>query len=352
MSDYDYLNARVRGMSTDLLTREFYEQVLSASSETILLDALLGSSYGTELQEALARLGQGPVTHAIESALRSSAGAAFAQILAAAPPEPRRLIALQLNRWDVANVVALLRARLAGAEPHEALAGVLPIGELDESQLGELAAETNMEGLADALTTWKHPIAFELRRAVHECGAPHDPRALERALYGAYFTWALAQLRVGDPQQRLVRDCICRHIDMMNLVALLTRIRQKKEAGSVYGELFERGTLEEKSLLELRSCETLEDAFESLVDTYLAPGVEKGILTYGQSQSLGVMERFLEAVAVERACRLFRQDLLGIAVPLGFIWRKYCECVNLRLLARGALFRMPANAVRQELILV
>ena len=34
MSDYDYLNARVRGMSTLLLTREFYEQVLPASTET------------------------------------------------------------------------------------------------------------------------------------------------------------------------------------------------------------------------------------------------------------------------------------------------------------------------------
>ena len=100
------------------------------------------------------------------------------------------------------------------------------------------------------------------------------------------------------------------------------------------------------------SSDSLEAAFEALVDTYFADGVEKGILTYGQSQSLGVMERFLEAVSIERECRLFRQDLLGIAVPLGFIWRKYSECVNLRLLARGALFRMPANMVRLELVLV
>jgi len=351
MSDYDYLNARVRGMSTDLLPREFYEQVLSASSETILLDALLGSSYGPSVQETLARRGQGSEIHAIEVALRTNAGATFAQILAAAPAEPRRLIALQLNRWDVANVVALLRGRLAGVEPHEALSGVLPIGELEEAQLGELAAETSVEGLADALTTWKHPIGFELRRAIRECDAPHDSRALERALYRTYFTWALAQLRKDDPHQGLVRDCICRHIDMMNIITILTRIRQREKTPEE-PELFERGTLEEKHLRELRSCETIEDAFELLVGTYFEPGVEKGILTYGQSQSLGVMERFLEAVAVERACRFFRLDLLGIAVPLGFIWRKYSEYVNLRLLARGALFRMPANVVRLEMVIV
>jgi vacuolar-type H+-ATPase subunit C/Vma6 len=174
---------------------------------------------------------------------------------------------------------------------------------------------------------------------------------LERALYSAYFTWSLAQLREDDPQQRLVRDSIRRHIDMLNLVTILTQIRQKEEE-SEYTELFERGTLEEKYLRDLRACETLEDAFESLVGTWFGPGVEKGILTYGQSQSLGVMERFLEEVAVERACRLFRQDLLGMAVPLGFIWRKYSEYVNLRLLARGALFRMPANVVRLEMVIV
>jgi hypothetical protein len=39
-----------------------------------------------------------------------------------------------------------------------------------------------------------------------------------------------------------------------------------------------------------------------------------------------------------------------MAVPLGFVWRKYNELVNLRLLARGALFRMPAGTVRLELV--
>jgi vacuolar-type H+-ATPase subunit C/Vma6 len=351
MSDYDYLNARVRGMSTDLLSGDFYDQVLSTFSESTLMDALRGSAYGPGLQETLSRRGQGSVIHAIEVALRTAVSAAFARILAAASGEPRRLLALQLNRWDVANVVALLRGRHAGVEPHEALTAVLAFGELGENHLRELAAETDAERLADALTTWKQPIGFELRRAILECGAAHQPRVMERALYGAYFAWALAQLREGDPQERIVRESIRRHIDLMNIVAILGQVREKEETPGDL-ELYERGTLDGKYLRGLRSSETLEDAFESLVGTWLEPGVEKGILTYGQSQSLGVMERFLEAVAVERACRYFREDLLGISVPMGFIWRKYSEYVNLRLLARGALFRMPTSIVRLEMVIV
>ncbi|HTO21922.1 MAG TPA: V-type ATPase subunit, partial [Spirochaetia bacterium] len=184
-------------------------------------------------------------------------------------------------------------------------------------------------------------------------------RLLERALYDAYFSWALGQLREHDPQERLVRASIRQHIDQLNLLAVLTSIRSRGGApGSSPGESaaalepLPRGMLDGKELAEIAACRTLEDAFDALADTYLGTGVEKGILTYGQSQSLGEMQRFLEAVAVENACRLFRQDLLGAAVPLGFLWRKYSECVNLRLLARGAIFRMPPDAVRRELLLV
>jgi vacuolar-type H+-ATPase subunit C/Vma6 len=139
----------------------------------------------------------------------------------------------------------------------------------------------------------------------------------------------------------------------MNVVTILNRIRGRPAEGVLaHGDLFERGTLEDKFLDELARCQALEDAFEVLAESWLGPGVEKGILTYGQSQSLGVMERFLEAVMVEHACRLFRQDMLSAAVPLGFVWRKYSECVNLRLLARGTWFRMPSNAVRLELVVV
>ena len=36
----------------------------------------------------------------------------------------------------------------------------------------------------------------------------------------------------------------------------------------------------------------------------------------------------------------------------GFIWRKYSELVNLRLLARGTGIGMPANAIREGMVLV
>jgi vacuolar-type H+-ATPase subunit C/Vma6 len=334
------------------------------------------------------------VARAVESAVRANARATFAKLLAIAPEEPRRLLALQLNRWDAANILALLRARLAGAGPREALAAVLPIGEMDEEQLGELAAEKDVRSLADALTTWKHEIGFRLRRAVLECGNPDDPRSLERDVMAAYFSWSLGQLRGDERQEALVRDSIQMHVDLTNVILLLGQVRERARArtgsgagpgsgptvGAAPGTAaaaaaagapaggagaagaapgprrfvppISHGTIPGRILEELAAADSLELAFETLMATRFAPGIEKGILAYGQAQSLAVMERFLEEVVIEQGCRLFRQDVLGMAVPLGFLWRKYCEMGNLRALCRGTAYGMSPNAIRQELVLV
>ena len=100
----------------------------------------------------------------------------------------------------------------------------------------------------------------------------------------------------------------------------------------------------------LRQAASMVEAFEALEASYFAAGIEKGILAFGLAGSLGVMERFLEVVVIRAGCRLFRADPLGIGVPLGFLWRKYSEFLNLRLLLRGRSYRQPAAAIREELL--
>jgi V/A-type H+/Na+-transporting ATPase subunit C len=355
VNDFDYLNARVRGMSTLLLTREFYDQVLSAADTgaSLLLDALLASSYGEELQKAMAERRGAPAALAIETAARRSVRAAFSKILAIAPPEPRRLLALQLNRWDAANVVTLLRGKLAGATPHDVVSAVLAIGELDEVQLEELAAEPDITAMADALVTWKHGFAAALRRAIRECRPADDRKALEAAVHRAWFALAFSQLTAQDPRHAPLREILRRQVDLANVLAILDLVRgRERGAAREAPPPIPCGTFPHALLEDLSACASLESAFEILETTYFAPAIEKGILAYGQTRSLAVMERFLEVVVVRQGCRMFRQDVLSLALPLGYIWRKYSELVNLRMLARGAVYRMPANAVREGMVIV
>jgi V/A-type H+/Na+-transporting ATPase subunit C len=202
-------------------------------------------------------------------------------------------------------------------------------------------------------TLFRSAFAFALRRAIRECHRPEDPAALESALYRGWFHWAFSRLVTGDPRHEPVREMLRRQVDLVNVLMALELVRDRERGAAREAlEPVPRGKIPDRTLAEVADCRTLEAAFETLAATYFSPCIERGILAYGQARSLAVMERFLETTVVEYGCRLFRTDMLSIAVPLGFIWRKYSELVNLRMLARGAAYRMPANAVREGMVIV
>ncbi len=347
MPDYDYLNARVRAASTELLPESFYDQALEARGHEELVELLLDTAYHPQLEQALAtRHGRA----ALESGLGRNLHLTFSRLRAMAPAGPLRLLNVQFNQWDAANILAVVRGKLGGADAGQILEAMLPVGEFSEPRLEELAAQSGLPAVADTLSTWGYPFAFELRRLLRGQWERRNLAALESAINRLYFQWALAQLKAADPNEAVVRRMVQMQIDLANVKEALDFVRHKvrDEPLEAYqplpGGLLGQGTLE-----AIAGSLTMIDSFEALEGTYFAPGIEKGILAYGGAGSLGVMERFLETVVIGSGCRLFRGDPLSICVPLGFIWRKYNEFLNLRILIRGKSYRMPANAIREEL---
>jgi len=346
MSDYDYLNARVRAQAAGLLRPPAYEQLLAAEGEEAVLDLLHGTVYKPQLVEAMT-VGHGLA--AIESALGRHLSSAFARLRAMAPEEPRRLLTVQLSQWDAANLLAVLRGKLTAAEPREIAEALLPFGEASEPQLEELAAQPGLAAVAGLLATWGYPFATRVRELLR-AGNPDLP-ALESAVNGAYFSWALEQTGGRDPQSALVRAMVRMQVDLANVKAGLDHVRHRVRGEAMAAlELLAGGTLPPAVFEALGQAASMVEAFEALEASYFAAGIEKGILAFGLTGSLGVMERFLEVVVIRAGCRLFRRDPLGIGVPLGFLWRKYSEFLNLRLLLRGRSYRLPAGAIREELL--
>lgn len=105
-------------------------------------------------------------------------------------------------------------------------------------------------------------------------------------------------------------------------------------------------------LSKIEQSSSLEMSFEILAESYFRRAIDKGILAFGESRRLSVMERFLEIEIVEAGCKMFRADPLGIGVPIGYIWRKYNEFMNLRILLRNNSFGKPAPATREEIFFV
>ena len=354
IEEYDYLNARVRGMSTALLRQEFFDQLLSTEGENLVVDSLLSSEYGEQLQEALSTQSG---TEAISTALRRHVHEVFAKLERVAPPEPARLLHVQMNRWDIANVLAILRGIAAEAEHEEIMRAILPVGELHEAQLSELASEHELRAVANTLSTWNYTFAFAVHQGLQEQESLEHPDLLllDTVINRAYFEWALDVLSRETPndQVEVVREQLARQIDLVNVKAALDAVRLREHGNEPRAaDPIDGGLLAKRTLHGLADHDNLEDAFEELEGTYFLEAVERGILAFGETRNLAVMERFLENVVIKAGAKLFRRDPLSIAVPLGFIWRQYNEFLNLRILVRGKHYQMPANAIREELLFV
>ena len=348
MAEYDYLNARVRALSTQLLRPPDYERLLAADGDEAVLDLLHGTAYRRELAEAMT-VGHG--LPAIESALGRHLSATFARLRAMAPGQARLLLGVQAGQWDAANLLAVLRGKLTAAEPREIVEALLPFGEASEPQLAELAAQPGLEAMAALLATWGYPFTARVRALLRSAGSHPDLPELEMAVNDAYFGWALEQAGGRDPDSGLVREILRMQIDLANVKAALDCVRHRMHGESVPDfRALAGGKLAPAVFKALGQAASMVEAFEALEASYFAAGIEKGILAFGLAGNLGVMERFLEVVLIRAGCRLFRADPLGIGVPLGFMWRKYSEYLNLRLLLRGRSYRQPAGVIREELL--
>ncbi|MBW7990408.1 MAG: V-type ATPase subunit [Planctomycetes bacterium] len=350
MSDYDHLNARIKGMHSNLLSREFYDQILASQGTAPLVDALLSSSYSPHLREALER---DRSTAGIEWGLRRNLFDTFETVRALAPPKPRWLLSIQFRKWDIQNIIAIVRGKGAGLLPEETLTSIFPAGELGEVELEELAAEDNTKTVIDALTAWNFPFAFELRNIIQQHSGESNYASIEVEFMRIFFAWALNNLSEHDQDQSLLRKHIRNQIDMINLKCVLWAISQK-EAGrrpeSVIPVL--GGLIPARMLSRIEQSSSLEMSFEILAESYFRRAIDRGILAFGEARRLSVMERFLEIELIEAGCKMFRADPLGIGVPIGYIWRKYNEFLNLRILLRNNSYGKPAPATREELFLV
>jgi V/A-type H+-transporting ATPase subunit C len=350
MSEYDYLNARIKGMHSNLLSREFYEQILASQDMAPLVDALLSSPYSPHIREALDR---DRSVSGIEWGLRRNLFETFEKIRALATSMPRRLLGIQFHKWDMQNIITIIRGKAAGLLPEETLIGLFPAGELSDVELEELAAEDNIKAVIDALTVWDFPLAFELQNVAKKLSGELNCAFIESKFMRIFFAWAQESLAFEGDDYSLLRNHIRNEIDLVNVKSVLWAVSQK-EAGRRPDLLvpIPGGRITARMLSQIEQSSSLEMSFEILAETYFRRAIDRGILVFGESRRLAVMERFLEIEVVERGCKMFRANPLGIGVPMGYVLRKYNEFMNLRILLRDNSFGKPVPAIREELLFV
>lgn len=349
-SNYAYLNARLRGMKSHLFKADALERMLLTGSADSIIRILEDSDYGVDMAESLTIYSR---SRAIEEAISRNLVRSYGKMLSFATGQTRDLLEILLGRWDIYNIKTILRGIHSGSGPARILENVVPAGRLEGPSLEELANQPEVKALADMLATWNvdyfQPILRNLKRYIRS----GDISRLEYELDSFYFQKSLGGMKRRDSNHQQIKSVIETEIDIINVMTTLRLVSEGigiEKGGTLF---LTHGALDMKFLLDLLKCEKPVDILERLERTRYAYAVEKGILLFGETGKISIIERFLEEILIRKCVKMFyRGDPLGISIAIGYIWLKYNEFINIRLISGGLAFGMPVNAIRQELVFV
>jgi V/A-type H+-transporting ATPase subunit C len=358
---YGYGNARLRAMRSRLLTETVYSDLLAKARIEEVITALTETPYKDDVEAALVRVGG---VRCVFESLRANLTLTLRQVREFFEGEPRTLVDILLRRWDRHNLLAVLRGQSQEVSPEVVLSAVVPVGQLDQVSLREIARQTALKAAIDLMATWRLPYAPVLRRVQARTGTVPDLDQLEIALNRFHYASLRETLGQGDGNRAIVAEHVQVEIDLVNVSTVLrlarlpgiaALVRQRYKANDVGPLLIEPGGhLRTEWLVQLvAEANELEDVVRGLSDTRYGPALEAGWRRYQTEESnFAVLERELERWQAKQTAAMFTRNPLSIAIPIGYLGCKEVEVANLRLVAQAVALDMNREQVRRDLIIV
>jgi V/A-type H+/Na+-transporting ATPase subunit C len=353
--DFAYGNTRLRARKAALLGAQEYETLLGRDVDA-MLELLAGTAYRAEIEAALA------VTdgkRALHLALGRHLARTLGDLRAFYEGRSRELVDLLLSRFDLHNLLTLIRGRARGQTPEQMLVNVVPLGVLGGAAGQEIARQQELARVVDLLVSWRLPdraAARALAGAWPEYERTEDLAALEHVLTECHARHLDEALRIAGPNADSLRELVAREHDAINVLVVL-RLRfalQLDELADLppatgAGRFLAGGSIGEDALEEALRQATRGEAVAKLVAASRREDWRAPLQRIAAGGDLPTLQRELEVSRVRWAVGLFlRGDMLSFDVPIAFTVAKENEVRNLRLLAEDA--GVPAAVLRAELI--
>jgi V/A-type H+-transporting ATPase subunit C len=360
---YIYVNTRLRARKAKLLPFEAYPPMLRMSIPQIA--RYLGEhGYGNEIH-ALSRTYEG--IDLVEAALTRNLASSFHNVLHIAPGQLRILTAEFLNRWDIVNVMSILRGIKKGLTPEWMRQILIPAGELDQEDLNLLTEEISPESVIGKLCGWRlySTLVEEFNRG------PEDGKyaRLENRLYQRYYADLLTLSEQGLRGATIFQDYIQLELDVVNIRNLF-RLRKERAKGRIIEEMIPGGNVSVQTMQHLAESETREEFAMIFRKTNLLPLLIQALQTlhtnevideqaaldfignrwYRHERPVHEVEMAVTRVSLHRMERLSKLYPFSVIPILAYLERKKYEIFNIRAIARGIEFEIPRETILQYIV--
>ena len=348
--DFSYPNARIRAMRSHLFDHDFYHKLLEIEETPGLISAFQQTIYQSNIEEGTLKY---PGTLGVEEAFRKNITETFTKILNMVDGQVKELVEVLLGRWDVHSLKTILRGKNVGASTEEIIDSLIPAGQLSEIFLTELAKQPDIKAVIDLLVMARTPYAKPLSNAFPHYAQTKNLVRLELALDEFFYSYALERTSVRLFDAQLVHQVLKREIDVINVMTILRMVQQKvKEQDKVLFFIEGGKYIDRELFVDLVENQDVEGVIHKLEKTPYGAVLKEAQGKFMETGALSVIERSLEKLQVRQNTKLFRADPLSIALIIAYIWAKYNEIINLRIIVRGKALGMPSQKIKEDLVLV
>ena len=348
--EYGYVNARIRGMKSRLLSRKEVEELAAKFDVDAIISELEKTDYRTEIEDASVQYSG---IACVEEALRRNLAKTFRLIYSFVKRgDAEKCTKIFLNKWDIQNIKTILRGKNIHAVSQEILESLAPAGALDDATLIELVKQPDVKAVIDLLATWRIEYSKPLTQHFKEYSDRKDLVVLEYGLDKFYYKNVLDIVNGDSYDEGIIRGIVTTEIDVTNIKSILRIIRDRIELEDTQYYLIEGGKeLGIDKLLTLIKTRTIEGVIRQLAGTsydFLTKVPDE----YVKAEKISAFEKELDKFLLQKALSMFSGDPLSIAVEIGYLWAKFNEITNIRIISRGKTEEMSEQALMGELVLV
>lgn len=331
-----------------LLTEEIYNGLMNAEDMDALINRLRETGYARDIEIALSRFKDG--RDVVESGIKGNLMRALRRLWEDAPLPARPLLKAIFSIWEVYNLKAILRARERGIHPAESISILIPAGEMDESALRELNQQADATDILNLLSTWGSPYAGPLKGVMGQYKSERHLLILELALDRFVHNSCLSIPEENGINGKIIAGLVRKRMDSIN-ISTLFKFSGEGVAPSDMSPFFIEGgeRIDRDTFLMLSESKDRTELLKGLRDS-MKEGRWKRMIGSVEPEDTFLLEERFEELIKEDMCRLSIIEPLSISLAICFIYRKIREVKNIRLIARGKVFNIPAFELKRFML--
>jgi len=342
---YIYVCTRMRVRKAKLLPKDEYMRMLNMSIPEITR-FIEESQYKQEIDE-LATTFKG--INLIEIGLSWNLAKEYQKIQDITPGSLKQFTQAYLRRWDIQNVLSILRGKMQGVSTGKIKEILIPAGSLDIKDLDRLLAEETNDRIIDLLKGHRmYTVLAQGYPAAKESGSFSE---LENDLYKQFYAEIIRDARSGgiaggDKFLAYIRL----EIDIKN-VKTLFRLRADAFEEDARDLFVSGGTLEANDFATLNAIKDQNEFIDALKANVKTESLLTLLEELKGQKSVRDIEVRLTRVQLEQMERMSKRNPFSIHPVLVYLEKKKYEVFNLRALARGKESKLPSEKIAEYLVM-